>query len=79
MVGTYKIGENEFIRISRDSQRHFLWNIKKLGEFKNQELHFVDLNGNEFPYDSDNIFQVLNVDDSLLEACNVLVLDLGRD
>lgn len=78
MVNSFKIGENEFIRISRDSQKHILWNVKTMGVFKNQLLHFVDLNGDEFSFDLDNVYQVLNVDDSFLEDNGFLILDLGR-
>lgn len=72
-----KIGEIEFLRISRGTQFHFIWNIALLGEFKNEPIHFVDLDGNDFDFDDENMFKVTNVDDSLI-VDKFLILDLER-
>ena len=72
-----RIGEIEFLRISRDAQFHFIWNVSLLGEFKNEAIHFVDLDDHDFDFDDENVFKVTNVDDSLI-ALDYLILDIDR-
>ena len=49
-VKRLRLGEIEFLRISRGTQFHVIWNIESLGEFKNNPIHFVDLDGNDFDF-----------------------------
>ena len=72
-----RLGEVEFLRISRGTQFHVIWNIESLGEFKNNPIHFVDLDGNDFDFDDENMFKVTNVDDSLI-IDKYLILDIER-
>lgn len=72
-----RVGDNEFLRISRDTQFHFIWDTSVLGEFKNETLHFVDLEGNDFDFDDENLFKATNVDDRLI-IDNYLILDIQR-
>lgn len=78
MVKDVRIGEIEFIRISRDTQFHYIYNVSKLGGYHGETLHFIDLDGNDFISDDEKLFSVTNVDDSLLIESGYLILDLQR-
>lgn len=72
-----RVGTNEFLRISRGTQFHLIWDVSELGDFHNEAIHLVDLEGNDFDFDDENIFKATNVDDSLI-LDNYLILDIER-
>lgn len=76
-VKELRIGEVEFLRISRDTQFHIIWNVSSLGPYNGETLHFVDLDGYDFSFDDENIFRATHVDDSLI-LDGYLIIDIQR-